>query len=122
MPSGSVTGSDLPCPESVDGGLLGQILAADGEFVHLLPADILDQRQILRCLAHRLIHIRQSAVVARVGPRSRPARGQRADLACASANAGFWVSGCESELPLAKRDTVSTPAEMKTSPSPALIA
>jgi hypothetical protein len=27
-----------------------------------------------------------------------------------------------SELPLTKRDTISTPAEMKTSPSPALIA
>ena len=34
----------------------------------------------------------------------------------------FWVSGSESLLPLAKRDTISTPAEMKTSPSPALIA
>ncbi len=32
------------------------------------------------------------------------------------------MSGHESALPLAKRDTVSTPAEMKASPSPALIA
>ena len=40
----------------------------------------------------------------------------------ASANSGLWVSGHESELPRANRDTVSTPAEMNTSPSPALIA
>jgi hypothetical protein len=32
------------------------------------------------------------------------------------------VSGQWSEVPLPKRDTVSTPAETKTSPSPALIA
>ena len=42
--------------------------------------------------------------------------------ASASAKSGLWVSGHESEVPLANRDTVSTPAEMKTSPSPALIA
>ena len=41
---------------------------------------------------------------------------------CAAANAGFIVSGCESELPAANRETVSTPAEMNTSPSPALMA
>lgn len=40
----------------------------------------------------------------------------------ASANSGLCVSGHESELPFENRDTVSTPAEMKTSPSPALIA
>ena len=32
------------------------------------------------------------------------------------------VAGHESEVPWAKRDTVSTPAETKTSPSPARIA
>ena len=32
------------------------------------------------------------------------------------------VSGSESELPATNRDTVSTPAEMNTSPSPALMA
>ncbi len=42
--------------------------------------------------------------------------------ASASANTGLWVSGRLSELPFANRDTVSTPAEMNTSPSPALIA
>ncbi len=42
--------------------------------------------------------------------------------AFASSYLWFWVSGQWSEVPLAKRDTVSTPAEMKTSPSPALIA
>ncbi len=40
----------------------------------------------------------------------------------ASAKSGFLVSGQWSEVPLAKRDTVSTPAEMNTSPSPALMA
>ena len=42
--------------------------------------------------------------------------------ASAPANSGLCVSGHESELPLANRDTVSTPAETNTSPSPALIA
>ena len=42
--------------------------------------------------------------------------------ALASSNWWLWVSGQWSEVPFAKRDTVSTPAEMKTSPSPALIA
>ena len=40
----------------------------------------------------------------------------------ASAKTGFLVSGQWSEVPLAKRDTVSTPAETKMSPSPALMA
>ena len=40
----------------------------------------------------------------------------------ASANLGLRVSGEWSEVPLAKRDTVSTPALMNTSPSPALMA
>ena len=42
--------------------------------------------------------------------------------ASASAKSGFWVPGRWSEVPFAKRDTVSTPAEMKMSPSPALMA
>lgn len=42
--------------------------------------------------------------------------------ASASAKKGLCVSGSESELPFTKRDTISTPAEMKTSPSPALMA
>jgi hypothetical protein len=45
-----------------------------------------------------------------------------ATLAAAASNFGFWVSGSESELPFANRDTISTPAEMNTSPSPARIA
>ena len=40
----------------------------------------------------------------------------------ASAKTWFCVSGQESLLPLANRLTHSTPAEMYTSPSPALIA
>lgn len=37
-------------------------------------------------------------------------------------NNGLAVSGSESLLPLANLETVSTPAEMNTSPSPALMA
>ncbi len=40
----------------------------------------------------------------------------------ASAKSGLRVSGMWSEVPFAKRETVSTPAETKMSPSPALIA
>ena len=40
----------------------------------------------------------------------------------ASAKTGLWVSGQLSEVPLPNRETVSTPAETNTSPSPALIA
>jgi hypothetical protein len=53
---------------------------------------------------------------------SAPLSAVLATRAWASVNAGFFVSGRESLLPLAKRDTISTPAEMKTSPSPALMA
>ena len=42
--------------------------------------------------------------------------------ACAASKIGFSVPGNESELPRTNEDTISTPAEMKTSPSPALIA
>ena len=42
--------------------------------------------------------------------------------AAASAKTSLRVPGMWSEVPLAKRETVSTPAEMKTSPSPALMA
>ena len=40
----------------------------------------------------------------------------------ASANFGFVVSGSESLLPFANRLTISTPALMKASPSPLLMA
>ena len=53
---------------------------------------------------------------------SAPLSAVLATRAWASANLGFWVSGWESLLPLTNRDTISTPAEMNTSPSPALIA
>ena len=42
--------------------------------------------------------------------------------AFASSYKWLLVSGQWSEVPLANRETVSTPAETKTSPSPALIA
>src|SRR6516165_7203485 len=41
---------------------------------------------------------------------------------CAASNTGFLVSGQLSLDPFTLRDTHSTPAEMNTSPSPALIA
>ncbi len=44
------------------------------------------------------------------------------ERAIASVNSAFLVSGQPSALPLPKRDTVSTPAEMNAWPSPALIA
>src|SRR6185312_10086178 len=44
------------------------------------------------------------------------------DRSSASPKIGLCVSGHESELPLAKRETVSTPAETNTSPSPARMA
>ena len=42
--------------------------------------------------------------------------------AAAASNFSLRVPGMWSEVPLAKRETVSTPAETNTSPSPALIA
>jgi len=44
------------------------------------------------------------------------------ERARASVKIAFLASGQPSALPLMKRDTVSTPAEMNASPSPALIA
>ena len=38
------------------------------------------------------------------------------------AKSGLWVPGQLSDVPSPNRDTVSTPAETNTSPSPALIA
>ena len=58
---------------------------------------------------------RKRATLARVSASAAP-------LVFASAKTVFWVSGRESELPLVNLDTVSTPAEMNTSPSPALMA
>ena len=37
VPSGSVTGRDVPLPEAVSQCLLGQVLRADAELVLLLP-------------------------------------------------------------------------------------
>ena len=53
---------------------------------------------------------------------SAPLSAALAALAWASLKKGFFVSGRPSLLPFTKRDTISTPAEMKTSPSPALMA
>ena len=53
---------------------------------------------------------------------SAPLSATLAPRPSASAKAGFCVSGSESLLPFTNRETISTPAEMNTSPSPALIA
>ena len=88
--------------------------------------------EVLGGLAHREVDVgqlrRPRAGRATVGA----ALGRAASVrACASANLGFCqpppTSACASggrpsELPRAYRDTISTPAEMNTSPSPALIA
>ena len=56
------------------------------------------------------------------GVQGSPARSERCAVrAMASAKSGFTALPL-SEAPLAKRDTVSTPAAMKTSPSPARMA
>ncbi len=78
---------------------------------------------VLRGLAHRDVDVGEVAGLARVVPHVLAALGRASSLrASASANRGLWVSGQWSEVPLAKRETVSTPAEMITSASPALIA
>ena len=51
-----------------------------------------------------------------------PAPARASVRASASSNTGFFVSGQLSLLPLPNRLTHSTPAEMNTSPSPALMA
>ena len=53
---------------------------------------------------------------------SAPSAATCSVRARAASNRGLRVSGRLSEEPLANRETVSTPAEMNTSPSPALIA
>ena len=80
-----------------------------------MPGDVLGG------LAHRDVGVGQLAVLARVVP-VLAALGGLSVRAAASSKSGFWVSGRWSEVPLAKRETVSTPALMKTSPSPALMA
>ena len=63
-----------------------------------------------------------SSVSSRGSCQSRPPAAYSWVRASASAKSGFWVFGRWSEVPLRKRETVSTPAETKTSPSPARIA
>ena len=91
-----------------------------------------DLGQVLRGLAHGQVDVGQLAVLARVGPRRGAAlRALRSERARAASKRGFCQppptsacasGGSPSELPRAYRDTISTPAEMNTSPSPALIA
>ena len=61
-------------------------------------------------------------VLARVVPVRRALLGDVRGAVPGVGEDGVAVSGSESELPFVNRDTVSTPAEMNTSPSPARIA
>ena len=121
-PFGQRDRRDLARPEAVGDRLFRQVLRADAELVHLLAGTFFRPREVLRGLAHRDVGCPARAVRARVVPLESPPWQTATVRASASANTGLWVSGHESELPLANRDTVSTPAEMNTSPSPALMA
>ncbi len=88
----------------------------------LLAADVSQDRHVFRRSGPSRCR-RQAGSCQRAGRATpRRPRPRRVERSWAASNTGFLVSGQESELPLTKRDTVSTPAEMKASPSPALIA
>ena len=86
--------------------------------------DVLEQREVLRGLAHRDVDVGELAV-ARAG-RSRCRRRSRPPSATWALRVGedrvLGVGQARRCCPSTKRDTISTPAEMKTSPSPALMA
>jgi hypothetical protein len=123
VPAGVVIGRDLALEEAVRDGLLRQVLRAGAELVHLRAADVLQQGDVLGRLAHGDVDVGQLAVLARVGPGA----GLGGALRAAGLRVGerglcsSWP-GIRSLLPLTKRLTVSTPAEMTTSASPALMA
>src|SRR5690606_1322060 len=70
-------GSDLALPEAVLDGLLGEVLRADAELVHLLAGDPLPAGQVLGGLAHRDVRVGQLAVLARVVPGGALGLGDR---------------------------------------------
>ena len=102
--------------------LLGEVLAADAELVLLLAAHAQVLRDVLGGLAHRDVEVGQVAVLARVGPRVGATLGALRGAGDSVGEERVLRAGQASAMPLANRLTVSTPAEMNTSPSPALIA
>jgi len=96
----------------------GELLASNGELVHLEAADLLVLRDVLGGLTHGDVDIgksglRRPRLVGAFGALRRSFHGVGEE----------FIGGLAlSEAPLAKRDTVSTPAATKTSPSPARIA
>ena len=125
VPSGVVTGVISRCPEAVGDRLLGEVLRPDAELVELLAGQAAQAwRRSRRSGPWRCR--RRAARRPRAG-RARPRR--RAVLgAVGGARHGLVEDGVAGvgpvsrRCPCAKRETVSTPAEMNTSPSPALIA
>ena len=103
---------DLAGPEAVGDGLLGEVLRADAELVHLLAGDALEQRQVLGGLAHRDVDVRHD-VRRRAGrPRRwhpRPPAESRARLGVGEQRV-VRVGPASRSCPCANRDTVSTPA------------
>ena len=65
---------DLALPEAVALRLLGEVLRAGREPVHLLAGHALEQRHVLGRLAHRDVGVGQQPVVARVVPLVRAGR------------------------------------------------
>ena len=123
VPSGSVTGDDLAREEAAVDGLLGAVLAAHAPVVLVLAADAGEQRDVLGGLAHRDVDVGDAAVLARVVPLVGAGRGAAPMRSCGLGEQRVLaVRASRRQCPSANRDTVSTPAEMNASPSPALIA
>ena len=66
---------DLAGEEPVGDGLLGQVLRAHAEPVHVLAGDALEQGEVLRGLAHRDVDVRQVLVLAGIVPVGRALLG-----------------------------------------------
>ena len=120
-PSGSVTGVISRCQKPLAS-------AFSARFCDRTPNSSCSSRVMPRdsatfsaVCAHRDVDVGQLAVV-RGSCHGDSASAVAAVRAFATSKAGFCVSGSESLLPLANRETHSTPPEMNTSPSPALIA
>ena len=102
VPSGSVTGVISRCPEAFGDRLLGEVLRAHAELVHVAAGHALDLGQVLGGLAHRDVDVGDLAAFAGVGPGVRAGLGRACAVrASALLNTGFVVFGHESELPRA---------------------
>ena len=70
-------GGDVPLPEPVGEGLLGQVLRPDTELILGLPRDPAQRGDVLRGLAHGDVDIRDRGVLAGVVPDRDTARRER---------------------------------------------